>query len=441
MNDLVRRSATGLGAALLMHAACAVSVFAQEPAQPAPPEETAPVTARPGVGQNIVLSGPNAVHQHIEDDAQTSRPSVFQINSFATLQESRDELYGRSGFHIGWDYNSVNFKATDSVDGGDDEAGGGVLRIFAKWDLLGRGTDHLGTLVVKGGHRGAYTDKSPVEIAPDLGYAGLLNITSTDQGWRMTNLYWRQLAFDGELVSYVGYIDSTDFADIYPISSYYTNFSNLVFGTGSGVIGVLPDAALGAMAGGWLTDHVYAIFGIADANPDQTDIFPDGFSSFFNDFDTFKTLDVGWAASREDKWTNNVHVTFYQTDDTVAGAPDGWGVHGSLSMSPAESWLLFLRGGWGHDGGSPLKMSVSTGLGYRAMPYGGLLGVGLNWGRPNDRTYGEDLDDEYTAEIFYRFQVTPNIQFTPSIQLLGNPALDPENDLNTVLGVRARIAF
>jgi len=70
------------------------------------------------------------------------------------------------------------------------------------------------------------------------------------------------------------------------------------------------------------------------------------------------------------------------------------------------------------------------------------LAVGPTWGRPNGDTYGDnDLDDQFTGEIFYRFQATQNLQLTPSVQLLGNPALNPDTDMIAVFGWRARLVF
>jgi len=384
------------------------------------------------------LIGPNAVDRHMKDDAE-AKPFLFDVGGFAPLQAERDELYERTGLRVGADYNSLYLVPTSSL--GEDDSGSGVFRMFLKWDLLGRGTKNTGSLIAKGGNRHAYTDIAPLDYAPELGYAGALNLSHSDQGWRTTNLYWRQVLFDGRFISYIGFIDVTDYTDVYPITSYYTNFSNLAFGTGSGTMGGLPDGALGAMVGFWLTDQFYAIAGLADANSSPTDVF-DGFETFFDDFETFKSFELGWSPTRDSFWANNVHVTFYQIDERrKAGAPDGWGVSVSLTKEIEDSWQVFLRGGWGKDGGSPLEAAISTGFGYTGLPGGGLFAVGLNWGRPNSDTYGKDLDDQFTGEIFYRFQVTQNLQFTPSVQLLGNPALNPDRDFIAVFGLRGRVSF
>jgi hypothetical protein len=51
------------------------------------------------------------------------------------------------------------------------------------------------------------------------------------------------------------------------------------------------------------------------------------------------------------------------------------------------------------------------------------------------------LDDQYTAELFYRLQVAQNVAITPDIQWVINPALNPEGDSIFVFGIRGRLTF
>ena len=77
-----------------------------------------------------------------------------------------------------------------------------------------------------------------------------------------------------------------------------------------------------------------------------------------------------------------------------------------------------------------------------AAPKGNLqLGFGANWGRPNDALFGTDLDDQYALEAYYRLQVSRELSITPSVQLLIDPALNPDEDILWVYGLRARLAF
>ncbi len=97
--------------------------------------------------------------------------------------------------------------------------------------------------------------------------------------------------------------------------------------------------------------------------------------------------------------------------------------------------------GWADGGGGIYEASVSAGFGFQDQPGGNLLGVGLNWGKPNPDTIPLDLDDQWTSEIFYRVQLTENFQITPSVQLLVDPALNPDEDFIALFGLRARASF
>jgi porin len=66
-----------------------------------------------------------------------------------------------------------------------------------------------------------------------------------------------------------------------------------------------------------------------------------------------------------------------------------------------------------------------------------LLGVGIGWDKPHD----DSLRDQYTAKLFYRFQIAENLAVTQEIQFLIDPAISPDNDFIVVFGVRARLAL
>ena len=81
-----------------------------------------------------------------------------------------------------------------------------------------------------------------------------------------------------------------------------------------------------------------------------------------------------------------------------------------------------------------------SGFGYQKNPGRNLLGLGLNWGEPNEDN-GPGLDDQYTTEIFFRWQASKATAVTPSVEYIKNPALDQDADSIWVIGVRARLAL
>ena len=87
------------------------------------------------------------------------------------------------------------------------------------------------------------------------------------------------------------------------------------------------------------------------------------------------------------------------------------------------------------------ERSISAGIGYHTRKKSDVLGVGLNWSRPSEGTFGPGLDDQFTAEIYYRIQVLKVLTITPDVQLLFNPALNPTEDMIAIFGLRGRLSF
>jgi porin len=178
------------------------------------------------------------------------------------------------------------------------------------------------------------------------------------------------------------------------------------------------------------------ITGIADTNSHPTDPFQD---SFFDDHEYFTHAEIGWTSARDNAYLDNIHLTFWHVDERDAAAVnDGWGINFSAAWWFGDAWLPFLRGGFAHDGGSLLEKSVSVGIGYQPISARDVFGLAFNWGEPNSDTFGSGLDDQFAIEGFWRIQLLEHLAVTPSIQWLGNPALNPDEDSVWLFGLRAR---
>jgi porin len=88
-----------------------------------------------------------------------------------------------------------------------------------------------------------------------------------------------------------------------------------------------------------------------------------------------------------------------------------------------------------------METDVTAGLGFafntRHRAARDVLAFGVNWGKPSDRAFQE----QYTSELFYRFQLVQNIAITPSVQYIVDPARNPDVDDVWVGGVRTRVTF
>ncbi|MGI9432403.1 MAG: carbohydrate porin [Myxococcota bacterium] len=389
-------------------------------------------------GASPRLGGPDAVENQLERDEQ-EKPAQFELEFLQPYRDWKAGLQENTGLHFGGDYSAQAFLAEGSA--GDDFAAGGMFRFFGSWELVDRGGDHPGALVWKVEHRHGYTDVPPSGFGFDAGYVGLVGPPFSDQSWRTTNLYWRQRFAQGRFTVIAGFLDATDYLDVYALASPWTGFTNLAFSTGSASIALPNDALLGIAAGGMITDNFYVIAGFGDSNWDPEDPF-EGFETFFEDHEYFSSVEVGWTASHQELASDNVHVTLWHVDEREsAGTPRGWGVNVSATKVIRERWMPFLRVGWADEGGSLLDRTVSTGFSYQAFGGRDLVGLGLNWGRPNKDTFGPGLDDQWTVEFFYRWQILRELAITPTLQLMVDPALNPDENAIWMIGLRVRYAL
>ncbi|WP_458775868.1 carbohydrate porin [Desulforhopalus sp. 52FAK] len=350
----------------------------------------------------------------------------------------KNRLEEEYGFSFGFDYNTLFQTASDSLQ--EDKATGGVFRAYSQWTLMGKDTENTGTVVskVENRHRlGA--DIAPKELGSEIGYAGLTAVTFSNIDWALTNLYWNQHLFDNRLAFIGGIVDVTDYLDVYGLVNPWTDFNNYAFTTNPTI--PAPDQGLGAAVRFSTVENFYIVVGIADANGDPTNP-EDSINSFFSEGEFFTHVEVGWANSWDKRFSDNIHLTIWHADERQqAEVPDGWGTAFSFSRLFADTWEPFFRAGYAEDGGALWERSISAGFGYYPGNKSSVLGVGFNWSRPAEDVFGPGIDNQYTAEIYYQFQVMKVLTVTPDVQLIFDPALNPSESSIWVFGLRARLAL
>jgi porin len=385
---------------------------------------------------NSGLGGPSSVTGTFDRDRET-KPAV-QTDLFDDYFAFKKRMEDTHGFSFGVDYNALFQGATESL--GEATAAGGVFRTYGNWTLVGKESGNTGTLGFKVENRHRLgTDIAPTALGGEVGYTGLTAITFSDIGWALTNLHWSQRLMNNRLAFSVGIVDVTDYVDVYGLVNPWTDFSNLAFSNGPTI--PAPNQGLGGALYVRPTENFYVLGGIADTNGDPTDP-GNAFDSFFNDAEFFTHIEVGWISSWERRFSDNIHLTAWHVDERKqAQVSDGWGMAFSFSRLFADTWEPFFRAGYAEDGGALAKGSISTGVGYHTRKKGDLLGVGINWSRPSEDTFGPGLDDQYTAEIYCRFQLLKVLTITPDVQLLINPSRNPDENVISIWSLRARLAF
>ena len=404
-------------------------------AQTAPSSETAGNTAESGIYRDITqFGGPSSVGGQLAEDNHVSAPRFrcqrFQQH-FAPWFEFKNRIDESCGLQFNIDESMFYQTASNSL--GESEAASGLVRVYGQYTLWGGGTNDPGQLVFKGENR----HRMGTKITPfDLGFAaGSILPTGTffnQFNYAVTNLFWKQYLCDRDLVFAIGKIDVTDFIDVYGAMNPLTHFINLGFSTNPTI--AVPNQGLGIAAGCMLTNNLYFQAGFADANGQPTLA---GFDTFFNDREYFSYVELGLTSSRDRIYLDNIHATLWHTDDRVAaGTPEGWGVAITAQKFVCDKWLPFFRFGYSDGDAALMQTTFSTGLAIR-RDNNDVAGVGISFGQPADGL----LRDQFTSEAFYRFQLTQFLAVSPDIQLIGDPALNPSEDVLALFGIRLRTVF
>lgn len=380
------------------------------------------------------LSGPSSVPAQIDADRRVPAPAELAAEPwYVQLQRGREALERDHGLSLGADYNALYQHASRSPV--DDHAAGNVFRLYGNWTLVNRGANDRGSLVFKGEYRGRLgTPIAPQALGPIVGYAGLTAVSFSDAGWVLTNLFWTQHLADNRFGFNVGVVDVTDYLDVYGLVNPWTEFNNLMFSTNPTI--AAPNQGLGAAMRWSFTPNTYFLGGLADANGNPHD--PGGFfNSFFDVREYFYHAEVGWVASYDKRYSDNVHVSVWQQDPRkAAGVGRGRGVAFSASRMLNERWNPFFRAGYSDGGGAIVDRAVSAGLGYQLRGSDDFVGFGASWARaPGKR------ENQYTFEAYYRWQPFKHLQIVPDAQYIVNPANSPSTNSLWILGMRLRAAF
>ena len=365
----------------------------------------------------------------IEEDrlrrAQDSRlPGLDAF--FDPIEEAKVSLKEATGLDLAFDYQALYQFATDSLTDTND----GSLaqaRLLGNWTLFDRDGDNPGSLVftVENRHR-LGTSIDPGSLAGEIGYAGSTAVTFGVPGTHLSVGYWSQALFDRQAGFVVGRIDPGDYTDILGYVNPRTTFSNfsILFSPTTPI----PDPGFGFGAGGFMTDQVYALGVVSDANGSLSNVewFPGG-------AELYKYGEIGWTPARSQRFLTNVHFGAFHVDERkTAGVEETLGVLLSANHTIEESVMLFGRAGWSDGNAAASRLSGTAGLIWRPGFYDDLVGFAVNVADPVDRS----LDVQTTLETFYRMDLSDNLAVTADVQFLGNPGFNMSDPI--VFGLRAR---
>jgi porin len=424
-----------LSVALIVLTLAATGVQAQTAA---PPVEEAPASESEAY-PDLQLGTLSAEGELDADEAPKVTPFRFPT-LLGPWMEFKETIRQATGISFGGSYGVLWQNYEESFLGEDNSVGGKFAFNFSK-DILFSGAPNalVFDMAVEARHP-LGTDQPPLWAGLSAG-----SITATAATWGefdlgITQAYIRQDLFDGRVQYTIGKIFAPNYVNAYPFFDDNRQFLNQNFSTSPTI--PIPLRGFGMAGAVYPIANFYVSGGVYTPYSDDTGWTID---DFIEKNDYFYNVEIGWTSlarsgvplqARGPMDANNFSITPWYRDPLEDGSPEAYGVAFNANYLLLDNLMGFFRGGWSH--GWVIDRNLAFGLGYRPTNApSDLLGVGFGWARPTS----EFLPDQYTAEMFYRFQVTPQFAVTPDAQLIIDPALNPKDDVMWALGIRSRLTF
>ncbi|MGC4030559.1 MAG: carbohydrate porin [Tepidisphaeraceae bacterium] len=363
-------------------------------------------------------------------------PLGFAYEPWNAFKKKLNDDYG---LKIEGSYTFHNQYATRVIDGGRNDELGGRLDLAANWTLLKYGDgpkQDVGQLIVlmrSSENIGMRQDYAVSDAAGSIMGTNSLHGGGEQIPISLNLLYWRQTFMNQKFAVNIGKIHPNSWIDLSPIANdetkqfmagaYTGNLANP--GQGLWVPGVAFEYNI--------DEHWYANLVVAN-NEGRT-----GTSGLDGEWNFYEAAEVGYkvgGANQPDTPPGNYRLTVYHNDSDDG---NGWGMSLGFDQEIADGWTPFGRVGHVERDAGYISDFVSFGVA-NVRPFGrraDMFGIAGTYSRPSDR----DLREELLFETFYRVKVTENLEFSPDVQWINHPALQPDVDNLFVLGARLKILF
>jgi carbohydrate-selective porin OprB len=374
--------------------------------------------------------GPAEDVEQVTAEAQrTPQSPILNIDRplYQALQANKKELSEKYGINWALEDTLIYQATSGGVDPNDAMVN--TLGLFATWKIFrdpnGKDFGGLGfQFESRSNHVGEFT-----ELRDDLGTLWSPNDSTSGDYSKINQLWWGQRFADGRLGLIVGKIDPGAHINTNRFAgSGNTQFFGQPFATNPARS--FPDNGFGFMLRAEPTDLLYLHFTMADSDANGT-------------HSPFTTIGSRWLYAGEVGLRPNVsglgpgnyRVMLYQRDAKSA-SEFGWSLSADQNLS--EDYGVFLRYG-GNDGDvNAIEHLLSGGLSFLA-PFGrreDQAGIAVSYTHPSDH----HLRDAYSAEAYYRVQLTQGIELSGSAQLIKDPSAS-DQDTVAVFGIRLRVLY
>lgn len=399
-----------------------------------------PAGARSGYAQTTSLEGPGGVTTQLaEDDAiqggLLSPEGTLKV--FEPWYAFKRRLNTTHGLQLSFSFQTLAQSANETLTG-IDTAAATRGQMQGAWTFFDRGGANPGKLTFRIRNRQAWGDEiAPSQLAYQFGSIVNSGTGFGDSGWDLNELAWRQSLMGGQFRFILGNMSAISWYNTTALSSSLTGFQNT--GMQSSLAKPGPGRGLGLGLGYQVTPKVVMVAGVHDANSTASQ----------NPLDTIKEHEYFYATElrylpsgmQKQMWDSFKVQLWHQDPLDEKGLPASSGVAVQASYLFNDRWYPFAFGGWSDGNATIFEQDFVAGLGVkidaRRRASNDFFGIAAGWGNPS----AEALRDQYTAEAFYRLQLLSSFAITPSVQIVQDPAANPDADQVVLLGLRTRIQF
>lgn len=378
----------------------------------------------------------------ILEKSEEDRDYLFQIPGVGGLMDGwngwkagLDEKYGIK-FLLEW---AGLYQYANNTFGTGDDAAGFDLEFNGTWTFLGKGTPTYSMLGLGVFQKDRIsTDLTPLTLFTQYGslYPGG---TAYGVDELVVGELWYQQRIQNKFGFRLGNLFPLTAYDYFPFKNYRTDFvdQNNVANTTI----PLPLQGLGAFVMYKPTQQMFFRFALHDANADPHE---SGFDTY--DGELFSIFEWGMDTNLVPRQkgappAGHVHLSVWHQDERKDfGISSGAGATFTASQQFGR-FHPYLRYGYADvdalDGPTFAQQMVAVGLAVDQIfsQSKDRVALGLSWVEPPD----DSLDNQTAIDAYYRIQVTPQIQFGPTLGIVFDPVNNADEDTVTVVGVRARV--
>jgi len=349
------------------------------------------------------------------------------------LVDPLSDLYEKTGLRIGVAHTMLFLQPM----GGQSSRYGaaGDLDLMSSWTLIGRGTEDTGRLVFTGEYRYQIGDQPPSLVGRQVGTLVAPTGTFNDRGWVVRDAYWIQRLFDAKVRILIGRADISDYMGSHWLQNVNNSFINRNFSANAAI----PFPGHGPMVGISIrpNEQFYLTAGAINAYSDTT--LPE-ISSVFEEWDLFSMAEIGYTPTfptiGEGRYAFSIwHIDARSRDNL----PSDYGMSFIADQNLTENLQVFAR--YSYSSGQLVNIRNTAQLGF------GYSGI---FGRANDLTGAAfavsfpqrtSTRNEAVVEIFHRFQLASNTQFSLGLQAIVNPGNAVETEAAGMFYMRLRTSF